>query len=628
MRALLRSGAGAAAIALALLVSRPALAEEPKQNRLAASKSRYLQQHATNPVDWYPWGDEAFAKAKKLNKPIFVSIGYSTCHWCHVMEKESFADDEIAKLMNDAFVSIKVDREERPDLDTVYLTVTRTLTGDAGWPNNVVLTPDGKPFFAASYVPKEKFRQLIPRLSQLWNEQREQVAASADMIVRSLQAPPVAGETLTADLLTNGYRQLVSRFDSEHGGFLPAPKFPSAHHLMFLLRYWHRTGEAKALDIVETTLTEMRSGPMWDRVELGFHRYSGNADWSEPHYEKMLYDQAMLALAYLEAHQATGKAEYANTAREIFTYVLRDHRAPDGTFYAAYDADEAYYTAKDRKKLPRPGRDEKILTDWNGLMIAALASGASALDEPAYAAAAKRAADALLARKGRLVHQAGQPAFLDDYAFLIWGLLNLYEATFEVRYLESAIALEKDARRLFRDDSGRWYITPADGEALLVRPRETGDGAIPSGNSAQLMNLIRIARITANPEYETVANALLRASSDEVSLAPSASPHLLSGLDFVLGPSLEIVLAGDEPAALRREVFSRFIPNKVVIHRPDGDAPPITSIAPYTKPQKPIGGKATAYVCTNYLCKLPTSDPKKVAALLPERASKADAPRK
>ncbi|HEY0372764.1 MAG TPA: thioredoxin domain-containing protein [Thermoanaerobaculia bacterium] len=557
------------------------------KNRLSTSKSRYLLQHATNPVDWYPWSDEAFALAKKTHKPIFLSIGYSTCHWCHVMEKESFADPEIAKLMNDAFVSIKVDREERPDLDSVYLAVTRTLTGDAGWPNNVILTPDGKPFYAASYIPKEKFRALIPRISSMWNEQRESVVANAEMITRTLQAKPVAGDALGADVLEKGYRQLASRFDAKHGGFNPEPKFPTPHHLMFLLRYWQRAKEPHALEMVETTLRAMRNGPLWDAKNSGFHRYATNADWSDPHLEKMLYDQALLALANLETYQATGKDEYAKTARDIFTYVLRDLRSPGGGFYAAQDS---------------AGRDEKIIADWNGLMIAALAYGANVLDEPKYAEAATRAADAVVSKRRR---------FLDDYAFLVWGLLNLYEATFDVRHLEQAIALNDEATKLFRDSSGRFYITPMDAEALLVRPREAGDGAIPSGNSVQLMNLVRLSRITANETYEKQASELMRSVSDDVSLAPSASTHLLSALDFSLGPSYEIVLAGSDVQAMRRAVFAPFVPNKVVVHRPP-DPSPITRIAPYTEEQRAIAGNATAYVCTNYTCKLPVTEPGKI----------------
>ncbi len=509
------------------------------------------------------------------------------------MEEESFSDAETAKLMNDAFISIKVDREERPDIDAVYLAVTRNLTGDAGWPNNVLLTPDGKPFYAASYIPRDKFRALIPRLSAMWSEQRERVVANADMIVKSLRAQSSTGDALGADTLAKGYQQLASRFDATSGGFLPAPKFPTPHHLMFLLRYWKRSGDAKALEMVETTLRSMRSSALWDAKNGGFHRYASDAKWSEPHYEKMLYDQALLALAYLEAYQATGKDEYANTARAIFTWVLRDLRSPSGAFYAAKDPDGS-------------GRDEKLIADWNGLMIAALAYGANVLHEPSYAKAAERAADAIYPKRRR---------FLDDYAFLAWGLLNLYEATFDARHLQRAIALTDESIKLFRDASGRFYITANDGEALLVRPRETGDGAIPAGNSVMLMNLVRIARITAKPEYETYANELLRSVSDEVSLAPSTATYLLSALDFLLGPSFEIVLAGRDVKAMQRAVFTPFAPNKIVLRRDDA----VAKIAPYTDAQRAIGGKATAYVCTNYMCKLPSTDPKAIATLLTPR---------
>jgi uncharacterized protein YyaL (SSP411 family) len=592
--------------ALAFSVSLAA-AGPPYTNRLAHSKSRYLLQHSTNPVDWYPWGPEAFAKAKAEDKPIFLSIGYSTCHWCHVMERESFSDPAIAKLMNEAFVSIKVDREERPDLDSVYLAVTRTLTGDAGWPNNVILTPSGQPYFAASYMPKERFRELIPALRTMWTEQRNQVLGTASVVLQSLQPAAILSDVPGADVLDKGYRQLLARYDAKNGGFLPEPKFPTPHHLMFLLRYWQRSGEPRALEMVETTLRAMRQSALWDARGLGFHRYAGKADWTEPHYEKMLYDQAMLALVYLEAHQATGKAEYAQIARDIFTYVLRDLRGPDGAFYSAQDSDERYYTAADRTKLKPPARDQKILGDWNGLMIAALAYGSAVLDEPKYAEAAKRAAAVIVPRPRR---------YLDDHAFLVWGLLNLYEATFEVRWLQSAIAIEGETLTRFRDDAGRFYITPSEAERLLVRPRETGDGAIPSGNSVQLLNLLRLGRITADPRYDKAANDLLRSVADDLSLAPVTATHLLSGLTFALGPSLEIVLAGDDVHAFQRAVFTPFAPNKIVLHRPPGNAAPILTIAPFTQEQQPIGGQPTAYICTNYLCKLPTTDVTKIRELI------------
>jgi uncharacterized protein YyaL (SSP411 family) len=534
------------------------------------------------------------------------------------MEKESFADPEIGAMMNASFVSIKVDREERPDIDSVYLAATRALTGDAGWPNNVVLTPEGKPFFAASYLDKEQFRTLIARIDTMWRDAREHVEASAGMVVQALRPAEVAEESgLDAGTLGEGFRQLESRFDETHGGFLPAPKFPAPHQLMFLLRYWRRTGDATALAMVETTLEGMRSGAIRDAREGGFHRYASREDWSEPHYEKMLYDQALLSLAHLEAYQATGKREYAAVARETLDYALRDLRGPGGTFFAARDADEAYYTASHRRRLPKPGRDEKILTDWNGLMIAALAYGGMVLDDRGYVDAARRSADAILRSRPSdgLHHQPGQPAFLDDYAFLVWGLLNVYEATFELKYLETAIMLEDEALEHFRDGTGRFYVTASSAMPLLVRPHETGDGAIPAGSSVQLMNLVRIAHITAEPKYSEAARALVRASSDDVSLAPSVSSYFLCGLDFQSGPAFEVVLSGSDVSKLHRAVFQGFVPARVIVHRPPGDATAVTRIAPYTKEQL-AGRSAIAYVCTNYMCKLPTSDPKKVRELL------------
>jgi uncharacterized protein YyaL (SSP411 family) len=592
-------------------------APPPAANRLATEKSRYLRQHATNPIDWFPWGEEAFRSAREQNRLIFLSIGYSTCHWCHVMERESFSDPEIGSLMNGHFVAIKVDREERPDVDSTYMAAAKKLMNDPGWPLNIILTPEGKPFFAAAYIPRERLMALLPRIASTWREHPQQIHVPATLVMQSLKLEPIAPEaSLDARTLTKAYEQLASRFDQKNGGFLPAPKLPAGHQLMFLLRYWRRAGEPHALKMVETTLDRMRDGAMYDRLEFGFHRYSVDAEWKEPHYEKMLYDQAVLSLAYLEGYQATGKETYARTAREIFQYVLRNLQSPEGAFYSAQDADERYYSVANRTNLPRPARDEKIVGDWNGLMIAALAQAALVLDDETYATHAKRAADYVLTKlrekDGRLLHQAGRKAYLDDYAFVVWGLLNLYEATFEVRYLDVAIALQADALRQFRDDHGRFYLTSGDAEALLVRPRETGDGALPSGNSVQLMNLVRLARITANPQYETAARELLRATEDEVTLAPSTAAHLMNGLDFFLGPSFEVVLAGNPVDDLRRAVFGAFVPNKVVLR---SDAA-IHRIAPFTKMHRAIDGKPMAYVCTSYLCRLPTGDPVKVRELL------------
>jgi uncharacterized protein YyaL (SSP411 family) len=573
-------------------------------NRLAHETSRYLLQHATNPVDWYPWSKAALKAARAQNKLIFLSIGYSTCHWCHVMEAESFSNDAIGAAMNENFVAIKVDREERPDIDSAYMAVARKMMSDPGWPLNVILTPDGKPFFAASYIPRDRLQALLERLGTAWKEHPEQIASTAAMVTQSLSPEPVAGDGApNAAMLTVAYQQLAARFDAVNGGFLPPPKVPAAHQLMFLLRYWRRSGDGHALEMVETTLHAIRNGAIWDQSRFGFHRYTVDAAWREPHYEKMLCDQALLAMVYLEAYQVTHKPEYSRTARDIFTYVLRDLRAPNGAFYSASDSDE------------RGVRDEKILTDWNGLMIAALASGAAVLNDETYATAARRDADLVLAG-GTLQHQRGRDAYLDDYTFAVWGLLNLYETTFEARDLHRAIALERESLKRFRDSTGRFFMTANDAEPLLVRPRETSDGSLPSGNSVQLMNLVRIARITGDPFYEKAANDLLRASAGDVSDVPSASAHLMSALDFLIGPSFEIVLAGDDVHPLQRAVFAPFVPNKIVLR----SEPDIARIAPFTKLQKAIRGKAAAYVCTNQQCKLPTGDPAKVTALLEARA--------
>ncbi len=676
-------------------------------NHLANEKSPYLQLHAHNPVDWYPWGKEAFRKAEEENKPIFLSIGYATCHWCHVMEQESFSDPLIGEMMNATFVSIKVDREERPDVDSVYMTVSQMLTGGGGWPLNILMTPDKKPFFVATYIPKEdRFGRtglltLIPKVAEAWREKHAEVVGSAEQITAALQqnSSGTAGGQLTKEALTEAYRQLASRFDAARGGFLPAPKFPSPHQLLFLLRYWKRTGDAKALSMAEKTLDAMRRGGIFDQVGYGFHRYSTDPQWLVPHFEKMLYDQAMLAMAYTEAYQATHKPEYRQTAEEVLAYVLRDMRAPSGGFYSAQDADsegkegkfylwteaeihavtgedanlviETYGVKKGgnfttpegdvhanvlhlavppatieaqrrleaaRKKLfaareqrVHPPKDDKILTDWNGLMIAALAEASQVFDRSDYDQAAWQSADFFLKtmrlKNGRLLHrfrdgEAAIPGKIDDYAFFTWGLLNVYESSFDIRYLQAAIDLQRVALQHFLDaNGGGFFLTADDAEQLLARPKEFYDGAIPSGNSAELLNLIRIGRITADPAYERAADKLLRACSGDVIRAPSAHTALLSGLDFALGPSFEIVLAGtrDTPdlKALRTVLRRQFLPNKVVLFRPAGEpAPAVTKIAAFTKPQVAISNKATAYVCTNYLCKLPTTDPAAMVKLL------------
>ena len=692
---------------------------EKKHNRLIFEKSPYLLQHADNPVDWYPWGPEAFEKARGEDKPIFLSIGYSTCHWCHVMEHESFQDPEVARLMDEVFVSIKVDREERPDIDSIYLTASQMMTGSGGWPLTIIMTPDKKPFFAATYVPKEsRFRrigmlELIPRMKELWTTRRDELVTLADQTTAALKqmSQDARGEELDESTLKVAYEQLVGRFDEHHGGFGSAPKFPTPHNFLFLLRYWKRTSNEKALEMVEKTLQAMRRGGIYDQVGFGFHRYSTDSEWLVPHFEKMLYDQAMLAMAYSEACQATGKEEYGITAREIFAYVLRDMMAPEGGFYSAEDADSegeegkyylwteeeirqvlareeaelailAFNIGKDgnfaeeatrkrtganilhlrkplkeladdlkmseqhlqgrleaarrklftyRDKRVHPHKDEKILTDWNGLMIAALAKGAQLFDEPTYAEAARRAVDFILKnmrkRDGRLLHryrdgQAGIRSNLDDYAFLVWGLIELYEATLDVSCLNAALALDDEMLKRFWDDKrGGFYFTPHDGERLLVRKKEIYDGAIPSGNSVAMLNLLHLARMTADSDLEEKAAKIGRAFSGHVKRSPSAHTQLMVAVDFGVGPSYEVVIAGSSEAedtkAMLRALRAPFVPNKIVLLRPsEPQSPDIVRLAEFTKHQSSINGKATAYVCLNHNCKLPTTDIGKMLQLL------------
>jgi uncharacterized protein YyaL (SSP411 family) len=688
-------------------------------NHLINETSPYLRQHAHNPVDWYPWGSEAFERAQRESKPIFLSIGYSTCHWCHVMAHESFEHPEVARLMNETFISIKVDREERPDIDNVYMSACQVMTGSGGWPLSIIITPDKKPFFAATYIPREGrfgligMMELIPHIRELWATRRGEALSLSNKIATVLQqtSQDTSGEELDEATLKRTYEQLAERFDGQHAGFSSAPKFPTPHNLLFLLRYWKRTGNGMALDMVEKTLQAMWRGGVYDHVGFGFHRYSTDSQWLVPHFEKMLYDQAMLAMAYTEAYQATGKEHYERTAREIFTYILRDMTAREGGFCSAEDADsegeegkfylwtqeevrlalgneEADFVAnvfnieKDgnfleqatgrksgvnilhlrktlgelasdlnlsqqdlqahlevirqrlfayREKRVHPMKDDKILTDWNGLMIAALAKGAQAFGEPEYAEAACRAADFILKDMrrpdGRLWHryrdgQAGVEANLDDYAFLVWGLIELYEAVFNTKYLKVALELTNDMVSHFWDeDGGGLYLTPDDGESLLVRKKEIYDGAIPSGNSVAMLNLLRLGRMTATSDLEDKAAKIGRAFSGSVKQSPATHSQLMAALDFGIGPCYEVVIAGNTQArdteAMVKALRTRFLPNKVVLLNPDGrESPEIAKLAEFTKNQSSIGGKATAYVCMNYNCKLPTTDIGKMLELL------------
>ncbi|MEN6474434.1 MAG: thioredoxin domain-containing protein [Syntrophaceae bacterium] len=675
-------------------------------NHLRHEKSPYLLQHADNPVDWYAWGEEAFAKARAEDKPVFLSIGYSTCHWCHVLAHESFEDKGIAQLMNEAFVNIKVDREERPDIDSLYMGVCQALTGSGGWPLTVVMTPDKRPFFAGTYFPKDSFpgrigmRDLIARLSELWDSERARVEASAEDIIAWLKRETSLEEGAAPGIpaLQAAYDELKSRFDEIHGGFGDAPKFPSPHTLSFLLRYHRRFQDKKALAMVTITLDAMRAGGIYDHLGFGFHRYATDRRWFLPHFEKMLYDQALLAFVYTEAYQVTGTAAFGVTAREILSYVLRDLRSPQGAFFSAEDADSegregAFYLWKAdeiravldgdaaqrwmqtyslisqenvsdeknaregvlaqtraaspaapnhvsagledlapsraallavRERRIRPGRDEKILCDWNGLMIAALAKAAQVFEDPALSGAARQAADFCLenlrAPDGTLKHrwhdgQAAIEGFLDDYAFLVWGLIELYEALFEVRYLEAALELTSFMIAHFRDEtSGGLFFTAPGHEDLFVRKKELVDGALPSGNSVAALNLARLGRMTGNQAWEDHARRIGRAFSPQIERSPWAFTQYLSALDFLLGPTQAIIVVG-KPArpdvtAMLRAAQAPFAPNKTLAFLPsDADTHPLKVLIPFSATMASIQDTATAYVCSDSTCREPITDP-------------------
>ncbi len=699
-------------------------------NRLANEKSPYLLQHAHNPVDWYPWGTEAFEKARRENKPVFLSIGYSTCHWCHVMERESFENERIAGLLNRDYVAIKVDREERPDVDHIYMTFVQATTGGGGWPMSVWLTPDLQPFFGGTYFPPENryghpgFGSILEQIASAWRADRGQIVASAAEVVAQLrmQAAIEPGRlpAIDSSLLDSGFYAFRRIFDTGTGGFGGAPKFPRPSVFHFLLRYYARTRNREALDMVLLTLREMAKGGMHDQLGGGFHRYSVDERWFVPHFEKMLYDQAQLAVSYLEAFQVTADRQYADVARRTLDYVLRDMTDPGGGFYSAEDADSvidpdeplikgegAFYvwTAEDirravgepeagwfcyrygvagdgnvahdpqgeftgrnilyqaatieetaqqagrpldevreglqraeaillreRSKRVRPHRDDKILTAWNGLMISALARAGAVLGEPRYADAARRAAEFVLARmcdasKGVLLRryrdgEAAIPGFLDDYAMLVQGLLDLYEAQFDLAHLEAAIRLTEKQIELFRDsEQGGFFGSAAGDTSLVLRVKEDWDGAEPSGNSVAIMNLLRLARITNRAAFRESAEKALAAFEPRLSQAGAALPQMLAACEFLRGGPREIILVGEKYSADTRALLavlhSHFVPNRIVLLVDSPEARrELAAAIPAMASMEKIGGRASAYVCQNYACRLPVSEPEKFAELI------------
>jgi uncharacterized protein YyaL (SSP411 family) len=674
-------------------------------NRLFLQSSPYLLQHAHNPVNWYPWSDEAFEEAEKLNRPVFLSVGYSTCHWCHVMEEESFEDEDIARYLNENFIAIKVDREERPDVDAIYMRAVQMLAGNGGWPMSVWLTPDRKPFYGGTYFPAPSFSALLRKLAGLYRDSPDKVfgraSGLADQIRQSLGGSSDRGGDLASESALNGaVAQYWSTFDSTYGGINRAPKFPSGLPIRLLLHDYRRTGNPQALKMATLTLDKMAAGGMHDQVGGGFHRYSTDAHWLVPHFEKMLYDNALLAMDYLAGYQVTGREDYAVVARDILRYVDRDMTSPDGAFYSATDADspgpngrreegwfftwtpaeiaavlgddrarivsatygvtsggnfegrnilniasptadvaktlrlpiervtavveesrELLYAARARR--PPPARDEKVLTAWNGLMISAYAQGALALGNADYAGKAGRAAEFVLSKlrkDGRLLRSfkdaaANYDAYLDDYAFLVAGLLDLFEATGEPRWLREAIGLDEVLEKHYEDaERGGFFLTSDDHQKLLAREKPGYDGAEPSGNSVHALNLLRLQEFTSDRSYDRRALRTLKAFKQTLTDNPFALSEMLIALDFRYDSPKDIVIVTPAVRAEAEPFLARlrktFLPNRVLSVVTEGaDKAAQAQLVPSIRDKIARKGVATAYVCERQTCEPPTTDP-------------------
>jgi len=689
-------------------------------NRLILEPSPYLLQHAHNPVNWYPWGDEAFEKARAEKKPILLSVGYSTCHWCHVMERESFEDEEIAEFLNRHYVAVKVDREHRPDVDAIYMAAVQSLTGGGGWPMTVWLTPDRRPFFGGTYFPPRDgdrgarvgFLTLLRRLNDAYHSNPGDVARSAAAITEHLERalvpePATIPDEDLKDALRRAFDHAAATFDEQYGGFGPAPKFPRPAMLEFLLRYHRRTGEPRALEMVVRTLDAMARGGIRDHLGGGFHRYSTDAKWLVPHFEKMLYDNAELAIVYLEAFQASGEATFADVAREILGYVEREMTSPEGAFWSAGDAESEggegryfLWTAAEiddalgqraslfralygvtpdgniegrnvlhlaataeavaagagisperfreeiaaaradlrgvRRKREPPLVDRKILVSWNGLMISAFARAAHVLGEKGYAERGARAASFLVDRvyDGKRLRRswfdgrAAGTGYLDDYAFLARGLLDLFEATYDAKWLGRALALHEVIENRFRDpDGGGYFRAPDDGERILARDKPAYDGSEPSGNSVAVSNLVRLAELTDDDRHRARADAALRGLGSVLQRVPEAVPSLLAAVEFRMGRPRQIVLvrprggASAEPMLARlREVF---LPSRVLVVGTDGELPPV-EVRALLEQRTALRGALTAYVCEGRRCDLPTTDPEVFARQIRAAAAPPD----
>ncbi len=680
-------------------------------NHLAAETSPYLLQHKENPVEWYPWGEEALRRARDENKPMLVSIGYSSCHWCHVMAHESFEDEATAAVMNEHFVNVKVDREERPDLDGIYMSAVQAMTGHGGWPLNVFVTPDGVPFFGGTYWPPADrmgmpgFQRVLASVADAWRDRREAIEENAasvrEFLSQASAATPSAG-TLNSDILDHAFGHLADSFDEEHGGFGGAPKFPQPAVLAFVLRTWRRTGEAKAAHIVRHTLDRMAAGGIYDHLGGGFSRYSVDAAWLVPHFEKMLYDNAQLVRIYVDAWRAFGEERYRTVAEETCAYVLREMTGPEGGFYSAQDADsegeegkfyvwtpaeidtalaglppeevdlvklhfgvteegnfegknilsrvrevaelveatgrsEAEITdiltrAKERlfevrrERVP-PGTDDKVLTSWNGLMLGALAETGRAFGRDDLVAAAVRNAEFLLSTlrsDGRLLraYRAGvakQPAFLEDFAYLADGLLALYRATLDTRWLDEATGLTREMIERFAHEVAGFYDTAADHERLVTRPRDLQDGATPAGNSVAAGLLVTIGALTGDESMSGRAEAILTMLAEPMREQPLGFGFVLCVLDSWLGARQDLVLVGDAKDPSLRElaaVASRTYAPALILARADARDAQLVERYPLLAERPPVDGRPAAYLCEHFSCLPPVTTAEDLTGLL------------
>lgn len=664
-------------------------------NRLIHEKSPYLLQHAYNPVHWFAWSEEAFAKAEAEDKPIFLSIGYSTCHWCHVMERESFEDEEVAEVLNKHFVAIKVDKEERSDIDSIYMNVCQLLNGSGGWPLTIVMTPDKKPFYAATYIPKENkygYTGIIDLLYQIynaWSTRRDELERSTEVIISQVKRMSVSHDSgkIGKEAIFNAVEELKGSFDKVYAGFGKSPKFPIPHNLLLLLRYYKLTEEIEVLNIVESTLQAMYKGGIFDHIGYGFSRYSVDRKWLVPHFEKMLYDNALLAITYTEAYQLTGKYFYKEVAEKVFTYVLRDMTSEDGGFYSAEDADsegvegkfyvwsydeiikilgeesgklfcdyyditnEGNFEGKNipnlinknineleenknlktqleqvkgglfnyRNKRVHPHKDDKILTSWNGIMIAALAYAGRVFNKNEYIAAAERSVEFIMSNlireDGRLMAryrdgESAYAAYAEDYAFLIWGLIELYESSLEVKYLKRALDFNNEMMDNFWDtEKGGLFLYGKDTEELIVRPKEIYDGAIPSGNSVAAYNIIRLARLTENMELENKAEKLFNAFGGTLRQNSSSYSFMMIALSFYLVGTKEIVIAGEKEEPKTKEftdiINSKYLPFAVYLLN---DSEEIAKLNESLLSKNKLNGEVSGYVCQSFACAQPLTE--------------------